>query len=199
MDRPGNQLHGKVFENVVQTLHGCPIQYFGGIFDLPSMYDNYGMQVQIKTANEKRNRIDLADASRFWRNQNPIHLFLGIYEQNGLHKIFHTINEYIIGVRDLATLKGNIPSWEVERVHDTVKGYIVGHHEAARNFAHSSIGVLEARYGIPEIMLNAKVDSHSQRRIQCSVKLSAINPFLIRTHSETFMGKSMPITITVNE
>jgi hypothetical protein len=198
INRPGNQLHGKAFENLIQRAQGCPVQNFNALFDLPQMYDDYGMQVQIKTVNEKRDRVDLADASRFWRNQQPIHLLVARYRQEGLVKVFHTIDEYLLGVSALREIKGKIPSWEVERVHDEVKSYRRGEHVAARGYAHSSLALLEATYGVPVVMLNAKIDSLSQRRIQCSVKLRDIEKFKIRMYTESYQGIRLPMSLVLD-
>lgn len=194
--RPGNQLHGKVFENLVQAASGCPVQNFNALFDLPAMYDDYGMQVQVKTVNEDRNTIDLADASRFWRNDAPIHLIVGTYTQVGLSKVFYAISEYILGKNDLAVLKGKLPSWEVERMHSEVRSYKRGEHEMARSYAQATKDLLVATYGKTPAILRPKIDNQSQRRIQCSVKLADLDPYLFRVHQDEFRGIKLPLALT---
>ncbi len=194
-NRPGNQLHGKMFENIIQKAHGCPVQNFNSLFDLPAMYDDFGMLVQVKTIREGRDRIDCADASRFWRNQEPIHLFVGHYRHDGLIKVFYRVDEYMLGISALRKLKGRVPTWEVERVHAEVRSYPHGEHFEARDYAHSSIALLEATYGAPGIMLNAKVDDKTQRRIQCSILLRNLVEFKIREHTMVFLGHNLPFNL----
>ncbi len=195
LNRPGNQLHGKAFEDLVQKAHGCSVQHFNGLFDLPAMYDDLRMQVQIKTVLAGRDRIDCADASRWWRNLEPIHLFVGNYRHDELTKVFFRVDEYILGVSALRKLKGQVPAWEVERVHAEVRTYPRGEHFEARNYAHSSLGVLETVYGISPMILNPKIDSKSQRRIQCSLRLRDLAEFKVGEYVIEFRGIRLPFTM----
>lgn len=115
----------------------------------------------------------MADARRFFSNQKAFRLLVCRYKQTGKKKEFYEINEIFLTQEILTEIKGNIPYLEVEKFHNSLKDFPVGKHKEARDFAQNRKRELLENF-TTSVILNPKIDSKNQRRLQCSLNLNDI-------------------------
>lgn len=150
-------------------------------FDLPAWRDptGAGIPTSLKVAKRSssgRVKVDLADARRTvalgdlpW-----IRLVVGIYEQKGENKVIDEIREYLIPGELWSEAAGEVPLAMIHRFHNDLKK---GSHLEARALASSWKSKVTQHYpGI--IRWGAKIDSKSQRRLQCSIYLDELDALL---------------------
>lgn len=176
-----NQLHGKTFEGeVIRKCFGVPEEQLESfkstaVFDIPfgvvTCQHPTGEPVSIKTAAVKAATVCLSDARRVWSWDRPLILVVGLYAQVGGAKVFHTVYEFhfCLNEKERLMLYGTLSFDEVSLFHETLKTFGVGNHAAASVWAKKQKKLLGPRCGA--IKLNAKIDSKTQRRLQCSARL----------------------------
>ena len=183
-----NQLHGKTFEGeVIKKCFGVPEEQVKSFkstaaFDIPfgvvTCQHPTGEPVSIKTAAVKAARqaaiVCLSDASRVWSWDGPLILVVGLYAQVGDTKMFHTVYEFhfCLSTPERLKLYGTLSYEDVSNFHEKLKTFGVGSHAAARVWAKAQKKMLSSKAGA--IQLNPKIDSKSQRRLQCSAKLASL-------------------------
>jgi hypothetical protein len=183
-----NQLHGKTFEGeVIKKCFGVPeeqVESFKSTaaFDIPlgvvTCQHPTGDPVSIKTAAVKAAlqsaSVSLSDASRVWAWDRALILVVGLYAQVGGDKIFHTVYEFHfrLSANERFRLYGTLTHEEVLNFHKKLKTFGVGSHGAARVWAKAQKELLSSKVGA--IQLNPKIDTKSQRRLQCSAKLAGL-------------------------
>ena len=118
--------------------------------------------------------VTLSDARRFWSISEPFRMFVGSYIQHTAQKEFHTIHEFIVHGAMLSALFGRITQAEVAAIHTGLGSgqFPRGKHKEARAWARASIARLVDQRGL--VVLNPKIDSKTQRRLQCSASLRAL-------------------------
>jgi hypothetical protein len=171
-----NQLHGKKFEDQIK---GCGL--FSGAsdtgrsvtsgMDIEARFDKiHGLPTSIKTTGG--NVVTLSDARRFWAIDYPFRMLVGSYRQMADVKQFDVVHEFLLAKGDLADLKGDVVAAEVERLHSGIgqRAFPLGMHREARVWMGGQKRALTNQNS--KIILNAKIDSQSQRRLQCSVRLT---------------------------
>lgn len=101
-------------------------------------------------------------------------MIVGRYVQTGERKEFREVHEIVLSENCLNQLKGELIFADVAAFHDglLLSNFPVGLHAQAR--AWSRTRKCELAYKQTKIILNPKIDSGSQRRLQCSVKLSEL-------------------------
>ncbi|NJM50485.1 MAG: hypothetical protein HC843_06010 [Sphingomonadales bacterium] len=170
-----NQLHGKRFEDFIK---GCGL--FPGAsdqsrsvtagFDIEAKFDrSKGLATSIKASGN--DTIGLSDARRFFSVIQPYRMIVGRYRQSGGQKVFAEVHECILSQEAIVTLHG---AMTLEIVTDFHEGLLLNNfpqdqHLAARAWAQdrkAALAQVETK-----IILNPKIDSKSQRRLQCSVHL----------------------------
>ena len=171
-----NQGHGNDFE--------ARIKLSGGIFspaaatrvvpsfDIAGEDDTeHGYPTSIKSTGSAT--IGLADARRFWISCDyaPYRMIVGQYDQKETIKEFVKIHEFIIQEDHRRVFCGSVNYDEIRSFHEdiSVSNFPEGQHEEARKRAQELKSSLEDRLGL--VMLNRKIDSKRQRRLQCSVNL----------------------------
>ena len=210
-----SQSHGKTFEREVITkcfgVAEDEADKFGNtaVFDIPfgitTCQHPTGDPVSIKTAAvkaaAKAATVCLSDASRVWAWDQPLILVVGLYSQNGETKMFHTVYEFHLRLdrQERGLLYGELTLAEVSSFHKTLKTFGQGEHAKARAWAKAEKKRLAPKTG--HIQLNPKIDSKTQRRLQCSVRL----PLLVDackdtrrfTENETgkYRGLSLPFPV----
>ena len=183
-----SQFHGKAFEReVISTCFGVPKEIAESfndtaIFDIPlgvvTCKHPTGNPVSIKTAAVKAAAraatVCLSDARRVWSWREQIVLVVGLYNQIGDEKHFHSIYEFRFNLSELerSKLYGEITLDEVTFFHERLKSFEIGQHAAARAWAKTLKKAWKARTGV--IQLNPKIDSKNQRRLQCSAAITAL-------------------------
>jgi hypothetical protein len=171
-----NQLHGKKFEDLIK---GCGL--FPGAsdqsrsstvgIDIEAKFDrSHGLPTSIKTTGSSI--VTLSDARRFWAIDYPFRMLVGTYRQVSERKLFSIVHEFLILPTDLEILRGSVTAEEVEALHVGISlaAFPSGQHQAARIWVQQEkIGLLGRE---TRVTLTPKIDSNTQRRMQCSIKLA---------------------------
>jgi hypothetical protein len=170
-----NQLHGKKFEDLIK---GCGLfpgasdqsrSITAGV-DIEARFDReMGLPTSIKTSGSRT--ITLSDARRFWAIDYQFRMLVGIYEQIDRQKHFGVVHEFLLTPDNLLELRGAVAAVEVERLHYGIGliGFPAGQHAEARAWIARELANLPLDQS--RIVLNPKIDSKEQRRLQCSVSL----------------------------
>jgi len=199
-----NQLHGKKFEDLIKACGLFSGSADGGRtviakFDIEARFDkNLGLPTSIKSTGS--DTVGLSDARRFWGMDDDFRMIVGRYEQHGTIKTFSVVHEILLSNDDLRELRGNISYKEVTDFHDgmSLNRFPAGHHDEARLWAQQQKKILESQHS--SVILNPKIDSKSQRRLQCSIAL----PTLINisasqgrytSHSEWIGDLKLPVQL----
>ena len=103
-------------------------------FDIESEFDKErNLDTSIKAS--KGLIIEMADARRFFSNNDPFRLLICRYKQTGNKKEFYEVHEIFLTQEILSDIKGNLPYLEVEGFHNSLKSFPLGKHKEARIFA----------------------------------------------------------------
>jgi hypothetical protein len=198
--RPFNQKHGIYIERLIRRSFGFPEQHIDDIYDIPAENnDEFGVPVSIKST--ATTTLYLADASRFWENDQPLQMVTARYVPVDNYRVINAIYTHLMPFNNRCRklLFGNVPAWEVRPLHEAVKTFPAGRHGEARRFIQSALVALENRYGSPPVTLNPKIDCKSQRRLQCSAKLSVFEPFLVRIDTERYRNIKLPLVLNMED
>ena len=168
-----NQLHGKTLEDYLKSAFQGASDHTRSVsssWDIEKQFDKTKkLPTSIKTS--KKGQIELADARKFWQINEPYRFLIAKYNQNGNIKIFHTLYEFEITLEEHQKLLGNISYSEVEDFHNAILSYKKGFHKEARQFSKFKKSSLKSR---SIVQLNPKIDSKTQRRLQCSITLNSL-------------------------
>jgi hypothetical protein len=173
-----NQLHGKKFEDLIKACGLFSGAADGGRtvtakFDIEARFDkSRNLPTSIKSTGS--DTISLSDARRFWKINEKFRMLVGRYEQEGDIKTFQVIHEFLLSENTIANLRGDISLIAIDDFHSgiSLKNFPIGEHQAAREWSKNEKQRLSL-LNCP-IVLNPKVDSKTQRRLQCSVSLSLL-------------------------
>jgi hypothetical protein len=194
-----NQLHGKTIEDMIKsTFQGSSdcSRSTSSRFDIEAIFDKeLHLNTSIKAS--KKDNIELADARRFFENKDEFRLLICRYQQKGKMKIFTEIHEVLIDKHILDYLKGEMPYESIVDFHEKLKSFPAGKHAEARIFAKEHKQVLQNTYS-SNIILNPKIDSKSQRRLQCSMNINHLYsafPDSYTIHKENYKVLGLPISI----
>lgn len=160
-------------------------------FDVPGYLDPFGRGVptSIKAARFRgpRTIVCLADAYRTvgLGNEARIRLMVALYRQDATHKFVEELREYEILGSEWAQMCGNVPMDEIEDFADALKQ---GTHTEARAVARVWKKHMTAAYP-SRMRWNPKIDSHRQRRLQCSISLQDIEASIADTGRIRVYGK----------
>jgi hypothetical protein len=173
-----NQLHGKKFEDLIKACGLFPGSADGGRpvtarFDIEAKFDK---QLQLPTSIKSTggDGVGLSDARRFWRIEEAYRMIVGCYQQEHDVKVFGQVHEFLLDQAILAELRGDVSYDEVEAFHQglSLTVFPKGSHANARAWAQAQKEIYAGRESA--IILNPKIDSKTQRRLQCSVSLAAL-------------------------
>ena len=201
--RVSNQMHGKTFENIVKSSNHfshsaadtqrAPTE----LFDINSNDDvRDNMPSAIKVTGSKS--VALSDARNFWQmfNHVPFRIIIGIYTQKGNVKEFAKIYEFEMNNASRSVFFGSVRLREITALHNGIglKNFPRGKHVQARLWAKKTLVQIKPRLGI--LRLNRKIDSESQRRLQCSVSLSEmLTRFQPAEHTNNFGDIVLPFAL----
>jgi len=167
-----NQLHGKEYENHIKlAFPGVSDEIVSSLskWDIDAKYDYKNLPTSIKSSAAKGS-IELSDARRFWGINEPFRLILGIYDQINNVKYFNSLHEFEITHDEHKILLGNITYDEISKFHESLKEFELGDHDKARKYAHD---INKNNFKKRSVLnLNPKIDSKTQRRLQCSINFS---------------------------
>jgi hypothetical protein len=206
-DRSNNQLHGLTLEDFVRKsgkFPGAEKQLCSPTakVDIPAGFDpQNGLPTSIKAT--KRSVIDLGDARRIWQQiqAEPLRFLIGRYAQFTNKKTFGEILEIHTSPCMAQDLLGDISLKDVEYFHRGIglSNFPKGEHARARRWAKEHKSLLENRIGA--IHLHPKIDSKSQRRLQCSIDIKRLEAIVlkhkqyIRIHDACFGNIELPFSI----
>ncbi len=202
-----NQMHGKSFENMIKAANG--IFTYAAADRKRSPHDRFdisadddrerGFPTSIKSTGN--NIVSLSDARQFWQLFEfvPYRILVGTYRQDAQTKVFNRIHEIIMRERYRSVVLGDISESEIRAFHDQIKSFGPGHEEQARAsaWAKKHKRKLQSMGGL--ITLNPKIDSKTQRRLQCSISLGKLIEILedddYDLHSKRFGALPLPLQI----
>ena len=171
-------MHGKVFENWIKGnsklySYSTSDRYRSSntMFDIDKEDDIIrGIPTSIKSTKDE-DPIGLADARNFWNSFDdaPYRILIGSYVQKGNVKKFTKIYEFFLEKIHRQIFFGDVTIDEIEIFHEGINKFKEGEHNEGRKWAKDQNILLKPRLGI--IKLNPKIDSKTQRRLQCSVNL----------------------------
>lgn len=169
-----SQRHGKQIEDILKAMlfpgSADAARPATAGFDIESKFDKkFGLATSIKAAKGSRG-VMLADARAFWQIKGPFRLLVGGWVQRDDEiKEFYEIHEFIIQQAMLDELRGNATFSQIKSLHEGLglKNFPQGQHAEARKWAQAQKKLLPTR----PVVLNPKIDSKAQRRLQCSVNL----------------------------
>jgi hypothetical protein len=173
-----NQLHGKRFEDFIKSCGLFPgsadaARSPTSPFDIEARFDRVcGLPTSIKTTGS--NVVTLADARRFFATPAPYRMLVGRYRQVGDRKEFCEVHEFMLTDRALDDLKGELSLGDVAAFHEGlhISRFPLGMHQDARRWSRDRQRQLRSRAS--RIVLNPKIDSGTQRRLQCSLRLTSL-------------------------
>jgi len=152
----------------------------------------------------KSSTVYLADILRFYNSvtNHSFKLVVARYRQEGDTKIIHAFHEFVIdhefSDRSLEIFYGNMPLFELEKFVTYVKNIPHG-----KNGQRDNATLWKLRrddlytLGRGIVNIDAKIDSNSQRRVQCSVELlDLIENFPHTTYRENYHSIKLPYTIS---
>jgi hypothetical protein len=170
-----NQMHGKKFEDIIKSSFPGASDSFRrntNKWDIESYFDKE-RQLATSVKTSKTIIIGLSDARSFMLINEPFRILVGIYIQERDVKKFIQIREYYITPEILAYIKGDLTYEDVEAYHNEIKtragkeGQILAREIVAK-------WKFYLQYKNFLLILNPKIDSKNQRRLQCSLNLSNI-------------------------
>ncbi|MYK44495.1 MAG: hypothetical protein F4039_10490 [Gammaproteobacteria bacterium] len=200
-----NQMHGKAFENHIKAANGI-FSYAaadrkrstGERFDI-SGDDDLVLKIPTSIKSSQGEVIALSDARKFWESFDyvPYRILVGVYLQRENEKEFREIHEIIIREDYREYLLGTVTLDQVTNFHNGLLGFKRGRHAEARGWADERLEELRTDLGL--VYLNRKIDSKTQRRLQCSVGLSDLIEVVNRRdytlHNLEFGNLILPLRI----
>lgn len=173
------QAHGNRYEDIVtrqrtqlskQEYDNLKSQGYTSAFDLVrGLVVNY--DGSIKTTGN--NSICCSDIIRMMQHKD-YRLIVGCYTQKGDTKVFHTEYEFIITPEDYDILWGDMSITQVGSFVDYVKSIPAGREAQQQTKLIREELKQEVSSDTALFVINPKVDSKKQRRVQCSIKLDKL-------------------------
>ena len=220
MDGGARQQHGLTFEDWIKstffqsfTQTGYTDKWDATSISFKSKYNLYtagfgGLPVSMKTC-RYGSSINFGDALRQIENDEDFLLVVGFWQNSGSRKKIVSIG----AVKVPSDVWQNLFVTDQEAVADTYETYLESEtiknireldrgikrlvrpsHTDAREFAKKT------KLGLPDhlsMSINPKIDSKTQRRVQCSLSFSVFqetfkNEFLLQTGDAVFWGETVP-------
>lgn len=169
---PEVQLHGFDFENwVKKTFFADFAVSYSSKWDVPAEFNRLEvvpqefrhLPVSIKTC-KNRCPIGFGDALRQFSINEDFLLIVGFWEQSGANKNFVAVEAAKILVQDWESLFSPLTEKDIILLDATIKN-------RANNYRDVRKSAQEIKKSFPpiKIVLNPKIDSKTQRRLQCGV------------------------------
>ena len=198
-----NQQHGKLIEKALgQALVGQPVPESGNsAWDIPALLDwREGLNTSVKsmkTAKKglEQSTIGMADARRAFSINEPFRMLVAPFLQVGGVKQVPVVFEFFIQPHEMERLYGEMTYEDVEDFHEGLLDFAAGQHVAARSWAKSQkADMADLSSGF---VLNPKIDSKTQRRLQCSLRFGTLLEIVAerRVHEGHFYGHPLPLCI----
>ncbi len=165
------QNHGVVFERWIRDtfFDGYTPESYTQKWDIPASANKKfgGIAVNPKAIKYK-GAVDMGDALRQFDIDEPFWLVVGYWQQEGDNKRFVNVVAQRIEPADWRKLWGDLERADLERLDKIIKE--TPDYREARKLAQQIKS--EPKFKSSIITLNPKIDSKSQRRLQCSLSWS---------------------------
>jgi RNAse (barnase) inhibitor barstar len=174
-----SQSHGKMYENYIKSAFTGASDYSrpqDSLWDIEEKFDNIDhLPTSIKVTSS--GIVDLADARRFWLIDQSYRLLVAEHNQKNKEiKQFINLHEFLILYEEHCKLLGNISYKDIEDFHNNLLIYKFGKHNEARLFSKNRKILFKEQLMQSTVQLNPKIDSKTQRRLQCSISLDKLIP-----------------------
>lgn len=166
-----SQSHGFFFEeqikkNISEYLSSVTINYTNK-WDIPPVSVKSFKFDKTKT----NNRIYFGSVENIYKIQDGFFLALIGYEQDGEIKRVVFSDFIFIDTIKFNSLRGELTLGELEMLSEKIKSFKVGFHNEAREWYKSVLPNFASK---TQFQINFKVDSKTQRRIQCSLTVEQL-------------------------
>ena len=198
-----HQGHGEHIEGLLaQALIGRPVpRSWTHAWDIDASLDwRHGLNTSIKTMGVRGALVEnatvaMADARRVFSLPCPFRMLVAPYRQLGPLKQVEQVFEFFIQGHEMAQLYGQLSLEDVSAFHGGLMGFETGQHTQARSWAREQKSALADRQSA--FILNPKIDSKSQRRLQCSLRFGSLLEVVEHrlVHTGHFYGMPLPLCI----
>lgn len=192
-----NQLHGKKFEDILKPCFPGACDHERDIhsaWDIEKEFDREDrLPTSIKAKKTDANIVEMADARKFFSIDETFRLLITRYNQIANRKVFWCIEEFIINKEQLSILKGDLTYENINYFHNQLLTYGNGKHKEGRIWAKTYKKILPYN---EYVILNPKIDSKLQRRLQCSLKIDKLKNIITPIiYEEEYRELCLPISI----
>jgi hypothetical protein len=176
---PENQQHGFVWEKDIRTnvfLLDGNLPYTA-THDIPKEQNRFDPTENISIKTTGRTTIDLGDALRVFRyTPEDRHTMVVIhYQQQEDRKVLRNLYEVDLNQRDV--LWGTVTEEDIQQLNDLIRNVPAG--QRTTDTIKAKKKELNAKSGV--IQFNPKIDSKTQRRLQCSIPKFQACQSILRT------------------
>ena len=180
---PEVQLHGFDFENWIKKTFFAEFSIsYSYKWDVPAEFNILEIVSQefrnlpgsIKTC-KNRSPIGFGDALRQFNVEEDFLLIVGFWEQSGANKNFVAVEAAKITAREWKNLFQPLKEKDLKMLDSTVKNKDL-HYSEVRKLAKE----IKKSFPPTKMILNPKIDSKSQRRLQCSLPFNVFWSELVK-------------------
>ncbi|MFH1402112.1 MAG: hypothetical protein ABIG87_00625 [Patescibacteria group bacterium] len=159
------QEHGFIFENWVKKILGVEklASNYTQKWDIPNE-----TPISVKFMG-LTNALEFGSTVRIWEIDEPFTLVIGRWKQNGDKKIIKSIDEIDITLEILNKMRGKIKLEEIKEFDQKIKKFSAGKDGQAEGIEFAKNWKSERKDKIGLLTITHKIDSKSQRRIQCNL------------------------------
>lgn len=196
---PENQRHGIDWENDIKTkVFGLSISTkYTSVHDVDKAHNKYDINENISIKTTGRTTVDLGDALRVFRYR-PSEKHTGIvvaYAQRNDEKVLSKV--YEIDLRNSIALWGSIIESDIRELDALIKSIPSGGRNAdVDRLIREKKRELNKKSG--SIHFNPKIDSKSQRRLQCSIPHFSKNNSIITSVTTEPVVRGVVISKTLS-
>lgn len=194
-----SQIHGKKFEDILKCeFSGASDNERANTskWDIEARFDkSKNISTSIKASGSLI--VGMSDARNFFKIEEDFRLLVGIYTQRGFCKNFEEIREYFITKDIFNSIRGDLTLRDIELFHNAIKTKPGKEgQKVARQISNDfKLKFIDKK---TKLILNPKIDSKSQRRLQCSLNLKtieSIDNIEFYVYTESFRDLMLPISI----
>jgi len=159
------QNHGFIFENWVKNILGVKeLAYnYTQKWDIPGE-----MPVSVKCMG-LANALEFGSTMRIWEIDEPFTLVVGRWQQVGFKKVIRSIDEIDITPEILKAMRGGITLEEIKDLDKKIKKFPAGKDGQRQGIEFAKEWKAERKDRMGLLTITHKIDSKSQRRIQCNL------------------------------
>ncbi|MFC1514483.1 hypothetical protein ACFL5X_01105 [Candidatus Omnitrophota bacterium] len=186
------QKHGFIFEDWIKTILGVDrlASNYTQKWDIPGE-----RPISVKCMGE-HNALEFSSAERMWRIDSDFLLIVARWRQVGQDKMIVSIEELLFNDDILKKLRGDITRDELCVFDARIKRFPPGKSGQAEGIAYAKQWKRDNAHKIGLLTITHKIDSKSQRRVQCNLNYSNyVQLFGEPSGNLTFRGHTFNQTI----